>query len=122
MGLVFLLALVLGIPGLSPPRAEAAEIRTVPSPTRLRVGDQNRVYLVDLACVTVADADQEAALDWLRRHGTRGTRVNLRPVGEHDGVLVAKVRVLASGLDLGEGLVAEGLAATAPCSDDTPGA
>ncbi len=115
-----ILALALGIPGLSPPQAEAAEILGVPSPTQLRVGDQNRGYRVDLACVTVAEADRQPALEWMRRHGARGTRVNLRPVGEHDGVLVARVRVLASGLDLGEGLVAEGLAAAAPCSADAP--
>ncbi|MFN9621884.1 MAG: nuclease [Cyanobacteriota bacterium] len=117
-----MVVLALGVPGFSLPRAEAAEILGVPSPTRVRVGDQNRGYLVDLACITVAEADRQPALEWLRRHGTRGTRVNLRPVGEHDGVLVARVQVLASGLDLGEGLVAEGLAATSPCSKDPPGA
>ncbi|MFN9644143.1 MAG: hypothetical protein ACK6BG_03220 [Cyanobacteriota bacterium] len=120
LGLALALALGLGLPGLSLPRAEAAEILGVPSATRLRVGDQNRGYVVDLACVTVADAESQPAREWMRRHGTRGTRVNLRPVGEHDGVLVARVRVLASGLDLGEGLVAEGLAEAVPCSASAP--
>jgi hypothetical protein len=107
----------LGAPGIAVSRAEAAEIQGVAGPTRLRVGDQNRGYLVDLACVSVAEADRQPALEWIRRHGARGTRVNLRPVGQQDGVLIAAVRVLSSGLDLGEGLVAEGLATASPCPE-----
>ncbi|MEB3318686.1 MAG: hypothetical protein VKO39_11180 [Cyanobacteriota bacterium] len=112
-----MLALALGCTGIGVPRALAAEIFSIPSPTRLRVGDQNRGYLVELACIAVADVDRQAALDWLRGQGSRGTRVNLRPVGEQDGVLVAKVRILSSGLDLGEGLVTRGLASPIPCLD-----
>jgi hypothetical protein len=114
-----MLWLCLGLPGIFTARAEAAEILGVPSPTRLRVGDQNRGYLVDLACVSVAEADRQPALDWMRRHGPRGTRVNLRPAGQRDGVLVASIRVLSTDLDLGEGLVAEGLATVSPCSEDS---
>ncbi len=120
IGGLLILATVLGVPGFTLSPAEAADILGIPSPTRLRVGDQNRGYLVDLACVTVAEADRQAALEWMRRHGARGTRVNLRPVAEHDGVLVARVKVLSSNLDLGEGLVAEGLATVLPCAEDTP--
>jgi len=111
------LCLSLGLAGIGTPPVGAAEILGVPAPTRLRVGDQNRGYLVDLACVTVADADRQPALDWIRRHSPRGTRVNLRPLGQHDGVLIASVRVLSNDLDLGEGLVAEGLASASPCSE-----
>jgi len=114
---LLMLALALGFTGIGVPSALAAEILAVPSPTRLRVGDQNRGYLVELACIAVEDADGQAALEWLRGQGTRGTRVNLRPRGEHDGVLVANVRILSSGLDLGEGLVARGLATALPCPD-----
>jgi hypothetical protein len=114
---LLLLALALGFTGIGVPRALAAEILGVPTPTRLRVGDQNRGYTVELACIAVADADRQAALEWLRGQGSRGTRVNLRPVGEHDGVLVAKVRILSSGVDLGEGLVTRGLASPTSCLD-----
>jgi hypothetical protein len=114
---LLMLALAMGFTGIGVPSAQAAEILAVPSPTRLRVGDQNRGYLVELACIAVEDADGQAALEWLRGQGSRGTRVNLRPRGEHDGVLVANVRILSSGLDLGEGLVARGLATALPCPD-----
>jgi endonuclease YncB( thermonuclease family) len=35
-------------------------------------------------------------------------------------MLVAKVRVLKTGQDLGEAMVAEGLASPIPCGDDLP--
>jgi len=114
---LLLLVLSIGWLGLAAPSAMAAAILGVPSPTLLRVGDQNRGYLVELACLAVEEANSQPALDWLRRHGTRGTRVNLRPVGQHDGLLVAHVRVLSNGLDLGEGLVAERLATVSPCPE-----
>jgi hypothetical protein len=118
-----LLTAVLGCTLLwSPGEARAAEIFGVPGPTLLRVGDQNRGYLVELACLAVEEANSQEAVAWLRRHGPRGTKVNLRPVSEHDGLLVAQVRVLTSGLDLGEGLVAEGWATAVPCPEATGGA
>ena len=101
----------------APESALAAEIFGVPGPTLLRVGDQNRGYVVELACLEVEDANSQQAVEWLRRHGSRGTKVNLRPVSEHDGRLVANVKILNSGLDLGEGLVAEGLATAMPCPE-----
>jgi hypothetical protein len=116
-GTVLMLALSLGLPGIGTAPVNAAEILGVSGPTRLRVGDQNRGYLVDLACVSVAEGDRQPALDWIRRHGPRGARVNLRPVGQRDGVLVAAVRVLKEDLDLGEGLVAQGLASASPCAE-----
>lgn len=106
--------------GLSP--ALAAEILSVRGATQLQVGDQNRGYLVELACLEVAAANRSEAQEWLRRHGPRGAKVNLRPMGEHDGRLVARVRLLKNGLDLGEALVAEGLATASPCSDSAGGA
>jgi hypothetical protein len=117
LGTMLIFGLSLGLPGIGPSRVEAAEILGVPGPTRLRVGDQNRGYLVDLACVSVAEADRQPALEWIRRHGPRGARVTLRPAGQRDGVLVAAVRVLREDLDLGEGLVAEGLASPSPCPE-----
>ncbi|MEB3334578.1 MAG: hypothetical protein VKP70_06300 [Cyanobacteriota bacterium] len=116
------LAMALGLATLAAPGALAAEIFSVRGPKLLQVGDQNRSYLVELACLEVREADGPRAILWLRQNGPRGTRVNLRPAGEHDGLLVAGVRVLKTGVDLGDGLVAEGLAAPLPCSDPQEGA
>lgn len=109
-----LLALVLL---LCPAAAQAAEVLQVRSATLLQVGDRNRTYTVELACLEVAaDADQAAA-DWLRTNLPRRTKVNLRPVGNDNGTLIARVQRLGAGgsaTDLGDGLIAAGLATPRP--------
>jgi endonuclease YncB( thermonuclease family) len=100
--------------------AMAAEILSVRSATLLQIGDQNRSYSIQLACLAVAESNQQDALAWLQKHGPRGTKVNLRPISEMDGRLVAQVRVLKTGQDLGEGLVSEGLATPKPCGEGLP--
>jgi hypothetical protein len=113
------LVCVVSALSLAAPGAMAAEIFSVRGPTQLRVGDQNRSTAVDLACIEVRDERRDEALSWLRQHATRGTKVNLRPVGQREGILVAHVTLLNSGLDLGEALLAEGMATPTAC-DDTP--
>jgi endonuclease YncB( thermonuclease family) len=100
--------------------AMAAEILSVRSATLLQIGDQNRSYSIQLACLAVAESNQQDALAWLQKHGPRGTKVNLRPISEMDGRLVAQVRVLKTGQDLGEGLVSEGLATPKACGEGLP--
>jgi endonuclease YncB( thermonuclease family) len=110
--LVFLLC-----PGL----AGAAEVLQVRGATLLQLGDQNRSYTVQLACIAVAESRQDEAVAWLRQAAPRHTRVNLRPMGQNDGVLLARVQTMASlqrtggsvqtsGDDLGSGLISAGLA------------
>ena len=93
----------------------AAEILSIRSATLLQVGDQNRSYGVQLACVEVSEAQSQEALSWLQQHGARGTKVNLRPISNREGRLVAKVSVLKTGLDLGDAMVNLGLATLVPC-------
>jgi endonuclease YncB( thermonuclease family) len=99
---------------LAPGLAAAAEVLQVRGPTLLQIGDHNRSVPVQLACVQVEDADAEAAMAWLRQEVPRRTRVNLRPVGSHDGVLVARVDKLGNAASLGSGLVDAGLATPLP--------
>lgn len=93
----------------------AAEILSIRSANLLQVGDQNRSYGVQLACLEVSEAQSKEALSWLKQHGARGTKVNLRPISEREGRLLAKVSVLRTGLDLGDAMVKLGLASPAPC-------
>ena len=93
--------------------AQAAEVLQVRSGTLLQVGDHNRTYTVELACVAVPAGGDEAAAAWLRQALPRRTKVNLRPVGNDDGTLVARVQRLGDS-DLGSGLVAAGLASAKP--------
>ncbi|MCS5699877.1 nuclease [Cyanobium sp. FGCU-52] len=99
---------------LVPAGADAAQVLQVRGPTLLQIGDGNRSVPVELACVAVAPANGADAVAWLRRELPRQTRVQLRPVRQHDGRLVAQVRRLDSDGDLGGALVAAGLAHTLP--------
>ncbi len=94
--------------------AAAAAVLQVRGGSLLQVGDQNRSYLVRLGCVTVAPEQAADATDWMRQRLPRRTRVNLRPLGSEAGVLLAQVRPLGSGEDLGRALVAAGLASALP--------
>jgi len=95
---------------LSPAAADAAEVLQVRSGTLLQVGDGNRNYTVELACIRVDQSQEQASIDWLRHELPRRSRVNLRPMGQDNGVLVANVQKLGESLDLASGLVAAGLA------------
>lgn len=110
--LALLLGLALLVPAtlLAPARAAAAEVLQVRTATLLQVGDSNRSYSVELACVAVDPAQQQPAIDWLRQQLPRRSRVNLRPIGNHDGILVARVQKLGDATDLGSGLIDAGLA------------
>ncbi len=119
----FLLPAVLGLlvllAGLAP--ALAAEVLQVRTATLLQIGDRNRSYPVQLACLEVAPEDQAQAQQWLRARLPRQSRVNLRPIGSVGGTLVARVTPLPRpgqaiapgdpmGLDLSSGLIAAQLA------------
>lgn len=107
-------ACVLATVQLTPRSVDAAEVLQVRDATLLQVGDQNRSYAVRLGCVAVNSDHAPAAADWLRQQLPRRTRVNLRPLGSVDGVLLARVKLLSTGDDLGSGLVAAGLAYQLP--------
>ncbi len=109
-----LMILLLAGPWGSAP-AQAAEVLQVRGPTLLQLGDRNRSYSVELVCLEVTAAQEQGALAWLRERLPRRTRVNLQPMGEHDGQLMARVQRLNDGSDLASGLIAAGLAAPSPC-------
>ena len=103
----------------SPAPAAAAEVLQVRSATVLQVGDGNHNYTVELACISVDQAQEQASIDWLRHELPRRSRVNLRPMGQDNGVLMAKVQKLGESQDLASGLVAAGLAASS-CPQAVP--
>ncbi len=128
LALVALLLPLLACTGIGG-AAQAAEVLQVREATLLQVGDHNRSYPVALACLQLDPDQREPAVEWLRQQLPRRTRVNLRPLGSRDGVLLARVSVVqgrplagdggtADGVfsDLAEGLVRAGLAQPAPCA------
>ena len=108
LGSSFLILLVVML--ASPLPSMAAEVLQVRSSTLLQIGDRNRNYSVRLACVEVDPVNEEAAVDLLKKAAPRRKRVNLRPEGNEDGVLIARVTPLDADQDLGFSLVTSGLA------------
>lgn len=106
-----LLALLLGWPGM----AAAAEVYQVRSGTLLQVGDGNRSYAVELACMKLVAEQEQQATAWLRQALPRRTKVNLRPMGQRDGTLLAQVSLLSTGADIATGLIDAGLARAEAC-------
>jgi len=99
---------------LWPGQVLAAEVLQVRSGTLLQIGDRNRNYSVQLACVVVDPDDDAAAVDWIRKQLPRRSKVNLRPTGSADGVLIAHINHLdgQGNHDLGSELIASGLASS----------
>ncbi|WP_371820628.1 nuclease [Synechococcus sp. A10-1-5-1] len=97
---------------LWPSQVLAAEVLQVRSGNLLQIGDRNRNYSVQLACVVVDPADDAAAVDWIRKQLPRRSKVNLRPTGSADGVLIAHINHLdgQGNHDLGAELIESGLA------------
>jgi hypothetical protein len=112
------LVLFLALGSASP--ASAAEVFQVQDGDHLLIGDRNRVYSVVLACLRIAPDREEDAQAWLRRILPRHTRVNLRPIGQRDGLLLARVQRLDTAMDVSEGLIAAGLAQAIPCAGADP--
>ena len=89
---------------------DAAEILQVTSSSVLLIGDHNRTYTVKLACTEINPDLEEKSVKWLKKQLPRHTKVNLKPKGSVDGVLVAKVIPFDSNIDINEKYINEGLA------------
>ncbi len=88
----------------------AAEILQVSSSSVLLIGDHNRTYTVKLACAEVSTDLEDKSVDWLRKQLPRHTKVNLKPQGSVDGVLIARVIPFKSNIDISDKYISEGLA------------
>ena len=88
----------------------AAEILQVTSSSVLMIGDHNRTYTVKLACTEISPDLEEESVNWLKKQLPRHTKVNLKPKGSVDGVLVAKVIAIGSNIEITEKYINQGLA------------
>ncbi len=87
-----------------------AEILQVTSSTVLLIGDHNRTYTVKIACAEINPDLEEKSVKWLKKQLPRHTKVNLKPKGSLDGVLVANIIPINSNIDITEKYINEGLA------------
>tara|TARA_Y100001968_G_C18940616_1_gene518529 strand:- start:143 stop:490 length:348 start_codon:yes stop_codon:yes gene_type:complete len=91
-------------------KVDAAEILQVTSSSVLLIGDHNRTYTVKLACTEISPDLEVESVNWLKKKLPRHTKVNLRPKGSVDGVLLAKVIPFDSNIDINEQYINAGLA------------
>ena len=91
-------------------KVDSAEILQVSSSSVLLIGDNNRTYTVKIACTEISPNLEEESINWLKKQLPRYTKVNLRPKGFSDGILVAKILPFNSNIDIAEEYVREGLA------------
>ena len=94
--ILFLLISILVLT-LFPNAINAAEVLQVRSSTLLQLGDQNRSYSVQIACLNVESSQENEAIKFLRSELPRKTKVNLLPKGSKDGILIARVNILPKG-------------------------
>ena len=88
----------------------AAEILQVSNSSVLLIGDNNRTYTVKIACTEISPDLEERAINWLKKQLPRHTKVNLKPKGSIDGMLIAKIIPFNSNIDISEEYIKEGLA------------
>ena len=91
-------------------KVDSAEILQVSSSSILLIGDNNRTYTVKIACTEISPDLEERSVEWLKKQLPRHTKVNLKPKGSLDGVLVAKVIPFNSNIDIAEKYINEGFA------------
>ena len=91
-------------------KAYAAEILQVTNSSLLLIGDNNRTYTVKIACAEISPDLEEKSVGWLKKQLPRHTKVNLKPKGSVDGVLVAKVIPFDSNIEINEKYINQGLA------------
>ena len=88
----------------------SAEILQVSSSSVLLIGDNNRTYTVKIACTEISPELEEKSMEWLRKKLPRHTKVNLKPKGSIDGVLVARIIPFKNNIDITDEYIKEGLA------------
>ncbi len=102
---ILFLLLLIALPG----PLFAAEVLQIRSSNLLQIGDQNRTYSVQLACFDLNKSNEDEVREFLKDELPRRTKVNLRPLGSIDGVLLARVNVIGNDKDLSQELSEAGL-------------
>ena len=94
---------------ISPIKTFAAEVLQIRGPTTLQIGDRNRSYTVQLACIQVDSLKEKTSIDLLKKILSKKKKVNLKPRGSSNGILLARVISIEKDLDLSQVLYDEGV-------------
>tara|TARA_B100000700_G_C14227636_1_gene482196 strand:- start:120 stop:464 length:345 start_codon:yes stop_codon:yes gene_type:complete len=109
MNKIISIALLLILCFSLPFTINAAEVLQVSNSSSLIIGDQNRNYTIKLACLDVKEENEYSVINFLNSELPRHTKINLRPRGSIEGVLIAQVIKIASEEDIASEIVSKGL-------------
>ena len=107
---IILLLVLISFNFLFPFVISAAEVLQIKNASTLVIGDQNRNYKIKLACLEVNPEKEAIVIELLGSELPRHTRVNLKPQGAEDGILISRIISLDSGKDIGELIASKELA------------
>ena len=94
---------------INPIIVNSAEILQINSSNTVLIGDQNRNIVVQLFCIEVDASKDLEAKALLRRNFPRGTKVKIKPYGNKDNNLIAKVYNLKNNNEMTDLLISEKL-------------
>ena len=95
---------------LSPEKIFSAEVLQVKDSRTLLIGDQNRNYSVRLSCIEIEPSKEKEAKIYLQSILPRHSKVNLKPKGSFEGLLISRVIKIGSDDDIGTQIVSKGFA------------
>ncbi|WP_320664151.1 nuclease [Prochlorococcus sp. MIT 1223] len=90
----------------------AAEVLNISNSTTLLIGDHNRNYTVQIACLAVDPSQEKTVIGFLEASLPRHSKINLKPKGSDDGVLISNIIKIGPDLDIAEEIVSRGLASS----------
>ena len=102
--LIFLFSLIFSF------KVNSAEVLQITNSSTLLIGDHNRNYTIRIACLVVDPSNESNAIDTLEKILPRHTKVNLKPKGSQNGVLISKVLRIDDNKDISLDLIDRGIA------------
>ena len=94
---------------LSPVCLAAAEVLQIQNANTLLVGDNNRTYTIRISCLKFESEDKESIYQAIKNELPRHSRINIRPIGSDEGILLAKVFSIGSETEISQIIESKGL-------------
>ncbi len=92
-----------------PYQISSAEVLQIKNSSTLVIGDNNRNYTVRIACLEVEPSDEIHAVNYIESILPRRAKVNLKPNGSKDGILISRIIKMGANIDIGAEVISKGL-------------
>ena len=104
--IIFFLIMMIFV---SPVYLAAAEILQIKNANTLLVGDNNRTYTIRISCLDFESENKESIYELIKNELPRHSRINIRPIGSEEGILLAKVFSIGSKTEISHIIEGKGL-------------